>query len=65
MELIEKEADKLISGFEYFINHWVEPGVRETEPITKELFDKISFEEMFMKGSLITSHLDNKITLII
>ena len=59
MESIEKEAEKLLNESEYYVKY----GLKDSEKITKENFDEISFECMLMLDRVLFEHQDNKVIL--
>jgi len=59
MESIEKEAEKLLNESEYYIKY----GLEDSEKVTKEFFNKKSFEYMLMLDRVLFEHQDNKVIL--
>ena len=59
MELIEEEAEKLLNESEYYIKY----GLEDSEKVTKEDFDKKSFECILMLDKVLFEHQDNKVIL--
>ena len=60
MESIEEKAEKLLNESEY----WVKYGLENSEKVTKEDFDEISFECMLMLDRVLFEHQENKIILL-
>lgn len=61
MESIEKEAEKLLNESEYYIKY----GLEDSEKITKEDFNKRSFDYMLMTGRVVMEHQEDKVILLI
>ena len=59
MESIEEKAEKLLNESEY----WVKYGLENSEKVTKEDFDEISFECMLMLDRVLFEYQDNKVIL--